>query len=70
MDTAETIMIVGLGALAVGVAIGWHMRLQARKTRAAGASPTTPAPKLEAAPANRFSRPVASSASSAGCGCS
>ncbi|HEY7541611.1 MAG TPA: hypothetical protein VIF11_15810 [Methylomirabilota bacterium] len=71
MDATETALLVGLAALGVGVVIGWHMRLQAKQTRARGAAPTAPA-KAELGPTmNRFSRPVsASSASSAGCGCS
>lgn len=69
MDTAETLMIVGLGALAVGVAIGWHMRLEQRKRRAAGAAPTAPKPALEAASSNRFHMPVKSSMSSGSCAC-
>ncbi len=69
MDGTETALLVGLGALAVGVAIGWHMRLEQRKTRAQGAAPTTGAPALEAAPSNRFHMPVKSSAGCGG-GCS
>lgn len=68
MDATETALLVALGALGVGVAIGWHMRLSARKTRAAGAAPTAGALTAPGPSMNRFSKPIA--ASSSGCGCS
>lgn len=62
MDGAETAMLVGLGALSLGVLIGWHLRLSQRRTRAAGATSTAGAGKAiaPAGPA-RFSKPVGGS---------
>lgn len=67
MDATETALLVALAALGVGVAVGWHMRLSARKTRAAGAAPTAGALAL-APSSNRFTRPI-ESAGGAGCAC-
>ncbi len=65
MDTTETALVVALGALALGVAIGWHMRLAQKRTRAAGAAPTAMAAPVKVP--SRYNVPVASS-SSAECG--
>lgn len=80
MDTTETALLVGLGALGLGAFIGWHMRLSARRTRAAGAAPTAGAPPvgkmIEPPGQTRYTKPITSSepspgvASSAPCGCS
>lgn len=64
-------MLVGLGALALGAAIGWHLRLERRRVRAAGAMPTaaTAAPEAIKAPkvAAYFNVPIGGAG---GCGCS
>lgn len=62
-------MLAGLGALAVGVAIGWHLRLSQRRTRAAGAMPTSSSAKgaIAAPAASRFNKPVAGSGPSCAC---
>jgi hypothetical protein len=38
MDSDEKCLVAGLGALALGVTIGWYLRVQNRRPRAAGAS--------------------------------
>ena len=71
MDSTETALLVGLGALSLGVLLGWHLRLSQRRQRAAGAMSTIAAAKKTAGPgapvqaANRFNKPVGGS----NCGC-
>jgi len=66
-------MLVGLGALALGAAIGWHLRLEQRRVRAAGAMPTAAAaPEGQAIKAPKiagyFNVPIGGTGG--GCGCS
>lgn len=66
-------MLAGLGALAVGVLIGWHLRLSQRRTRASGATSTASSAAAghqgkAIAPAGptRFTKPVGAAGT---CGC-
>ena len=69
MDSTETALLVGLGALSLGVLLGWHLRMDQRRKRAAGAMPTS---SSKAAPgagavvkAAHYNRPIGGSSSCA-----
>lgn len=69
MDTAEKVMLAGLGALAVGVLIGWHLRLERKRGGAVAAANSQALVKADAPAApSRYHIPVGGA--DAGCGCS
>jgi hypothetical protein len=70
MDTEEKCLVVGLAALALGAVLGWHLRLEGRRSSALGARAAAAGAgvAVNAGP-TRFNIPAAGG-DDAGCGCS